>query len=145
MMTTQIDDPEIDIDYKAEPPVVLLAEDDDTFRTLVAGVLRADGYKVLEAKDGARLQQLVQCLLQSGRDPRPELIISDVRMPGPSGLGILELLREHDWYTPVILMTGFGSRDVERKAHALGAAAVLSKPFGLEVLRQRVQDILPIV
>lgn len=131
--------------YEVEPPVILLAEDDPLFRALVGQVLRADGYVVIEARDGDRLQYLVRALLQSGRDPRPELIISDIRMPGLSGLDILETLRELDWYTPVILMTGFGGPESTAEAERLGAAAVLSKPFDLEELRRRVRDILPIV
>lgn len=131
--------------YEIDPPLVLLAEDDDMFRQLLSGILRRDGYNVLEAKDGARLRRLVEELLQSGRDARPELIISDVRMPGASGLGVLELLRAYDWYTPVILMTAFGSPEVEARARQLGAAVVFSKPFALEDFRRRVQDILPTV
>jgi CheY-like chemotaxis protein len=129
--------------YEIDPPLVLLAEDDDMFRQLLSGILRRDGYNVLEAKDGARLRRLVEELLQSGRDTRPELIISDVRMPGPSGLAVLELLRAYDWYTPVILMTAFGGPEVEARARQLGAATVFSKPFALEDFRRRVQDILP--
>jgi len=129
--------------YEIDPPLVLLAEDDDMFRQLLCGILRRDGYNVLEAKDGARLRRLVEELLQSGRDTRPELIISDVRMPGASGLGVLELLRTYDWYTPVILMTAFGGPEVEARARQLGAATVFSKPFALEDFRRRVQDILP--
>ena len=129
--------------YEIEPPLVLLAEDDDMFRHLLSGILRRDGYNVLEAKDGARLRRLVEELLQSGCDARPELIISDVRMPGASGLGVLELLRVYDWYTPVILMTAFGSPELEARARQLGAATVFSKPFALEDFRRRVQDILP--
>jgi CheY-like chemotaxis protein len=131
--------------YEIDPPLVLLAEDDDMFRHLLSGILRRDGYNVLEAKDGTRLRRLVEELLQSGRDARPELIISDVRMPGASGLGVLELLRVYDWYTPVILMTAFGGPEVEARARQLGAATVFSKPFALEDFRRRVQDILPMV
>lgn len=128
-----------------EAPIVLLAEDDDLFRSLVASILRRDGYVVIEAKDGVRLAYLVQAMMFSGRDPRPELIISDIRMPGLSGLGVVESLRELDWYTPVILMTGFGTPETESMARSLGAAAVLSKPFELEVLRRRVHELAPIV
>ncbi|NUO51291.1 MAG: response regulator [Polyangiaceae bacterium] len=131
--------------FEIEPPIVLLGEDDDTFRALIAGLLRADGYVVIEAKDGARLQYLVRTLLESGRAPRPELIITDIRMPGMSGLDVLEALRELDWYTPVILMTGFGSDETIAEATELGAAEVFNKPFDLELLRQRVHSVLPIV
>lgn len=123
--------------------MIILAEDDEEFRLLVSTMLRDDGYVVYEARNGHRLQQLVRALLQSGRDPRPELIISDIRMPGLSGLEVLAMLRDLDWYTPVIFMTGFGSRDTLEEALSLGAAAVLSKPFDLQELRRTVQSITP--
>ncbi len=140
---TTLQSPLPELSYEIDPPLVLLAEDDDMFRQLLSGILRRDGYNVLEAKDGVRLRRLVEELLQSGRDTRPELIISDIRMPGASGLGVLELLRVYDWYTPVTLMTAFGGPEVLARARQLGAATVFSKPFALEDFRRRVQDILP--
>ncbi len=137
--------PPASFDVDLEPPMILLGEDDDTFRTLVAGMLRHEGYRVLEARDGERLRRLIGSLLLSGCDPRPELVITDVRMPGCSGLEVLESLRTLDWYTPVILMTGFGSHETTADATRLGAAAVLSKPFDLELLRRRVHDVLPTI
>jgi len=127
-----------------EPPRIILADDDDDMRQLVASVLRADGYFVLEARDGAKLQKLAHTLLYSGlADPRPELVISDIRMPGLSGLDVVSWLRELDWMTPVILLTGFGDAETHRKARELGVAAVFDKPFDLSVLRRRVRDIVP--
>lgn len=79
---------------------MLLAEDDRELRSLLGAVLRQLGYSVLEAPDGARLKTMVQSLLQSGHEPRPELIVSDVRMPGASGLEVLSTLREHAWSHP---------------------------------------------
>jgi two-component system, OmpR family, response regulator TctD len=131
--------------YSPESPLVLLAEDDGELRSLLRGVLRQLGYSVLEAPDGARLKTMVQSLLQSGHEPRPELIVSDVRLPGASGLEVLSTLRAHDWYTPVILMTGIGSPTLEAEALELGATAVFSKPFPIESFRTCVQDVIPIV
>lgn len=131
--------------YPIEPPTILLGEDDDTFRALVAGVLRADGYVVEEASDGTRLQRLIRQMLLANAGERAELLITDIRMPGLSGLHVLETLRELDWYTPVIVMTGFGSVETEAHALELGAMAVLNKPFELEELRRRVHAAAPIL
>jgi CheY-like chemotaxis protein len=124
-------------------PSIVLAEDDTMFRGLVAGVLRRDGYRVVEAKDGERLARLVRSLLFSGHERRPELIITDIRMPGASGIEVLRSLRSYDRFIPVILMTGFGSAETNRVAERLGAAAVYSKPFDLRDLRRKVNELLP--
>jgi two-component system response regulator (stage 0 sporulation protein F) len=124
-------------------PTVLLAEDDTMFRGLVAGVLRRDGYRVVEARDGERLGRLVRSMLLSGHERRPELIITDVRMPGITGIEVLRSLRSYDRFIPVILMTGFGSAETTRVAERLGAAAVYSKPFDLRDLRRKVHEMLP--
>jgi CheY-like chemotaxis protein len=126
------------------PPLVLLAEDDDAFRGLLAGGLRREGYLVLEAASGVRLSAMVESLLHSGRSPRPELIVTEVRMPGQTGLGVLEQLRRHDWMTPVILMTGFGGAAFESEALRLGATAIFSKPFALEDLRRAARELVPV-
>ncbi len=127
-----------------DPPVVLLAEDDDAFRALVASTLRRDGYDVIEAPDGEHLQRLIREMCCSWQEPRPELIISDIRMPGGSGLDALRTLRDLDPFTPVILMTGFGSAQTTRDATRLGAWTVLAKPFDLSALRRRVRELLPL-
>jgi DNA-binding NtrC family response regulator len=74
------------------------------------------------------------------RDGRPlDLIITDVRMHGVTGLEILAGLRENDWSTPVILMTAFGDAELHAEAMRLGALAVLDKPFELDALRTLVR------
>lgn len=130
--------------WTSDPATVLLAEDDDELRRLIGGKLRRLGYVVIEARDGDRLRALVRALLQSDHSDPPELVITDVRMPGMSGLEVLRALREHDWYTPVILMTGFGSPSVESAASELGATVVLAKPVPIDELERRVLELVPI-
>jgi DNA-binding NtrC family response regulator len=66
------------------------------------------------------------------------LIISDVRMPGVSGLDVLATLRREDWSTPVILMTAFGDLETRAEARRLGAKALFDKPFDVDDLRTAV-------
>lgn len=122
------------------PSIVIVAEDDAELRGLVGRAVRRLGHLAFEVPDGERLQHLVDAL---DRDSRPDLIISDVRMPRRDGLRVLAHLRTRDWYTPVILLTAFASPEVEDAARALGAAAVLSKPFSMEELSQRIAAIVP--
>jgi DNA-binding response OmpR family regulator len=121
---------------------ILLAEDNDEMRTMLASILRRDGYVVIEAKDG---RELVKHLSEHGTGEASDidLVISDIRMPGASGLDVLAGLREVDWSMPVILITAFGSVDTKSRAGVLGAAILLDKPFELEDLRHAVRSVVP--
>ncbi len=114
--------------------LVLLAEDDDAFRALLASALRRDGFDVVEARTGRELLRQVASRHQAGVAPF-DLIISDIRMPQMTGLDALAGLRAADWRTPVILITAFGDDDARAQAARLGARALFSKPFDLCDLR----------
>lgn len=122
---------------------VLVAEDDYEMRRMVTAALREAGYQVFEVKDGDELERF----LRTGRvDKQPlavDLIVSDIRMPGTSGLTALADLRTEDWATPVILITAFGSPQTYREARRLGAATLLDKPFELDELVHAVRSIVP--
>jgi len=126
-----------------DPARVLLAEDDTELRTLLAEVLRDDGYEVSEAASGTELL----AALGDGEDADRErhevdLIISDVRMPGQSGLDVLCRLAWKQLEVPVILITAFGEDWVHDLAERLGAVAVFDKPVDLDVLRSAVLQVL---
>jgi len=124
------------------PVRVLLADDDRDTREAVAEALRSDGYEVIEANNGWELLQYLAASEDSA--PMPvNLVISDVRMPGKSGLEVIAGFR---WATggstPFIVITGFGDSQTHAEARRLGAAAVLSKPFELDQLRTVMADVL---
>ena len=109
---------------------VALAEDDDDLRSLLATMLRRAGYRVREFSSGSQLLRTLAPLATSGID----LVISDIRMPGASGLEVLARLQRSDQHLPVVLMTAFGDRSTHEKALELGAAALIDKPFELDEL-----------
>jgi CheY-like chemotaxis protein len=119
------------------PFTILLAEDDDDLRQLLATVLRAEGYGVIEVRDGEQLLAAVasQSTGDGDLDTAVDLIVSDIRMPGPSGLWVLASLRHIDWATPFVVITAFADAATFAEARRLGAAAVLSKPIALDDLR----------
>ncbi len=115
---------------------VLLAEDDDEMRRLLASALRRDGFEVIEIEDGVELFNYIGLVWMNDRTQTPpDLVISDVRMPGFTGLEILDLLYQADSGLPVILITAFGDEETHARARALGARAVFDKPFDLDDLR----------
>jgi len=127
----------------ARPPLrILVAEDDDALRGLIVAALCAAGHTVIEATNGTECVGLAQPWRFRGTaiEP-PELIVSDVRMPGWSGLEALHILRAGAVDIPVILITAFGSPALHDRAAAHGAAYVLDKPFDLRELLAVVEEL----
>ena len=116
------------------PIRILLAEDDYELRRLLARILRNEGYEVVEAEDGTRLHDLLTTSLVDRHLEPPDLVLSDVKMPGFSGLRILAGLREANWGMPFVLLTAFGSDGLRTEAVRLGATAILDKPIDPEGL-----------
>jgi len=129
-------------DATPRAPRVLLAEDDQDFRVLLATVLRADGYEVLEAGNGAELFDFVAFGLMGGQAKRSfDLIVSDIEMPGYNGLEVLDGIRDARIGIPVILITAFGDAEKHQAAERLGAR-LLDKPFDLAELEEAVEAAL---
>lgn len=123
------------------PPRVLVAEDDDEIRALIVAVLRHDDYTVMEAGDGDELLAIVASPIS--RNP-PDLIVSDVRLPGCSGLDAIETLREHDRITPILLVTAYLDDRVHDRARDLRVQRIFQKPFDLCDLRAEVLRLAPL-
>lgn len=119
---------------------VLIADDDPAMRGLLESVLLRAGYEVETASDGA---ELLERLDAGARESRvPQLIVSDICMPGLTGLDVLTRVRTHFPTLPVLLITAFGDALTHRRAHALGAVEVIDKPFDLGMLCRRITAIL---
>ena len=122
---------------------ILLAEDQAEMRALLCGMLARDGYEVVVAQDGPGLiQTLAAGLSDESNTWIPDLIISDVRMPGFSGVEVLARLRRESLGLPVLLITAFGDPELREQVERLGCARVLDKPFELEELRSVAREML---
>jgi CheY-like chemotaxis protein len=130
--------------FGAQPPRVIVAEDDPDVRRLVAVALRGHGYDIVEARTGAELlDELGQCLLDGDGAARPDVIISDIRMPGFTGLEIVAGLRHAEWSTVLVLMTAFADREVRDEAQRIGVDALFEKPFDIDDLVTAVVNMAP--
>jgi CheY-like chemotaxis protein len=118
---------------------VLVAEDDPDMRRLVAALLRAAGHKVAEARDGMEIIDRIESTIWAERPELFDVIVSDVNMPGLSGLDVLAALRCTHFSTPVILITAYGDDDTRAEARDLGAAEFLDKPLDPHALRIAVE------
>jgi DNA-binding response OmpR family regulator len=116
------------------PTTVLVADDDDDLRGLIAETLRCDGYTVVEVRDGC---EALDYLTYSLDIPalRPDIMLTDVRMPHLSGLGVLEALQMADVVVPTVVMTMLEDESLRIIAKRLGAVGVLHKPFDVDDLR----------
>lgn len=114
---------------------LLLAEDDEAFRTLLRQALAHEGYDVVAVKDGAELLEQLSTSLAVGLDhDRFDVVVSDVRMPGWTGLNVLITMSHQAKPPPIVLITAFGDERLHEQAMKAGAVAVLDKPFELDDL-----------
>jgi len=121
------------------PLRVLLAEDDPDFRALLTTVLVRAGHEVITVADGKELLEYVASVHLIGRRAdHPDVIVSDIRMPGVSGLDIAAGLRRARWGSPILLMTAFADERARGEAERWGAR-ILDKPFELDTLCEVLQ------
>ena len=122
---------------EGQTPVVLIADDEDDIRELVAFRLERSGYRVLTACDGEEALQIAQQRL-------PDLAVLDVMMPKLTGYEVTRELRARSETAgiPVILLTArVQESDVDRGFES-GADDYVKKPFSPNELRSRIQAIL---
>lgn len=120
-----------------EPPQprVVLAEDDDDLRLLLTRRLEEAGLEVIELEDGFELADYLSMTRPGGGvRMQPDLVISDVRMPGRTGLEAIAQARELGLRCPVVLLTAFADAEVRAEAARLGACLVMEKPVDLDHL-----------
>lgn len=114
---------------------LLLAEDDETIRDLLAASLRFAGFEVAAAADGNEALQLA-------RSTRPEVMVLDVMMPGIDGFEVVRRLRAEGHDAPVLFLTARDSVQDKVQGLALGADDYVTKPFALEEVVARIQALL---
>jgi len=125
---------------RADRKRVVLADDDDDWRELLAATLEVAGYEVAQATDGRELRILLEAAEASGQNP--DLVVSDHLMPFATGLEVLAWAVHHVPAVPFVILSGFVAPHVRQPALRLGAAAVIDKPVEIESLRARIVELL---
>jgi CheY-like chemotaxis protein len=116
---------------------ILIAEDEDAIRNLIARALTQDGHHVTTTQDGA---EALDVFTREGG--AFELLLTDIRMPVMDGIALaLAAARSHP-EVPILLMTGYA--DQRERAHGLDALIhdVITKPFSLAAIRAAVNGAL---
>jgi DNA-binding NtrC family response regulator len=104
---------------------ILVVDDEEQMRDLLAKVLERKGYQVAVCGDGAEALSVLE------REPA-DLVVTDVRMPGLTGMEALRAIKELNPEIVVIIMTAFGSIDQAVQAVKEGAYDYINKPFKIE-------------
>lgn len=118
--------------------MMLIVEDNADVRSFIAAHFRAD-YKILEAKNGEEGWQTAVNMV-------PNVIVSDVLMPDVDGFELCKRLKndERTSHIPVILLTALHSKEHEIKGLSTGADDYITKPFDLNILQAKIDNILSI-
>jgi CheY-like chemotaxis protein len=123
---------------------VLVVEDDDEMRKMLAFVLTRHGFRVTQLRNGAEaLEYLGEVVLSGSRERTPQLLLTDQRMPGFCGLDVIEAIQLSGLRIPAVLITAFGDPETHERADALGATPVLDKPFAVGELVALARRLVP--
>jgi CheY-like chemotaxis protein len=114
---------------------VLVVDDDPVVRKSFDRVLTSKGYAVITAESG---EEALRKLNQEKYD----IVYTDVRMPGMSGLDVAEQVKARQPWTPVVIITGYGTDAAEARAKAAGVSGFVHKPLSPEMIEGSARDAL---
>ena len=118
------------------PDPILVVDDESIVRRMVVDVLAAAGITAFGVESG-------EVALETLKERRVRMVITDNNMPGIQGLDLLQQIRASYGDLPVILMTAYGRVETSIKAHDLGADGFLLKPFDdINVIIEEVEAVL---
>ena len=104
------------------PADILVVDDDEQGRRILGRILQGYGYVCHLASDAREARRLLELM-------RPDLVLSDVRMPGESGIALLEYIRAEFPVLPVVMISGIEGVDTATGALELGAYGWVGKPY----------------
>ena len=115
---------------------ILVVEDDPAVRMLVLDVLSELGYEAIEADDAHAALETLRT------DQQIDLLISDVGLPGMNGRQLADIARSHRPGLRVLFMTGYAGAESVRLAALDEGMAVMTKPFPVSLLAERIQHLM---
>lgn len=123
-----------------QPKHLLVAEDEPSLSSSLRFILTASGYAVSMASNGREALATIQNSLLERT--AVDLLITDIAMPTMNGVELIRSLRNRSIHIPVLVITGYGDKDLLIELMRLGCQDFLDKPFSQEELERRVQMIL---
>ncbi|MCH4166674.1 MAG: response regulator transcription factor [Megasphaera sp.] len=113
---------------------ILIADDEQLMRQLVADFLRPEGYEILEAADGKQALEIY-------RQQHPDLVLLDVMMPGYDGWTVCREIRREST-VPIMMITAKGEEIDQLFAYDLGVDEYITKPFSPKILVAKIKALL---
>lgn len=113
---------------------ILIADDEELMRQLVADFLKPEGYEVIQAEDGKKALELYF-------DKHPDLVLLDVMMPGYDGWTVCREIRRES-SVPIIMITAKGEEIDQLFAYDLGVDEYITKPFSPKILVAKIKAVL---
>jgi signal transduction histidine kinase/ActR/RegA family two-component response regulator len=113
--------------------LILLVDDEDVVRRSAGRVVRQSGHRVLFARSGKEAIRIY-----SETQPRPDLVLMDLNMPGMTGDQAFEELQALDPHAPVVFVSGYWDSELERKLRSMGALGFVQKPYEAATLRDAI-------
>jgi len=113
--------------------LILLVDDEDVVRRGAGRVVRQSGHRVIFARSG---QEAIRIYTET--QPRPDLVLMDLNMPGMTGDQAFEKLRALDPQAPVVFVSGYWDSELERKLRSMGALGFVQKPYEAATLRDAI-------
>ena len=114
---------------------VLVVDDDPVVRKSFDRVLTSKGYAVITAENGEEA-------LRKLNEEKYDLVYTDIRMPGISGLEVAEQVKARKPWTPVVIITGYGTDAAEARAKAAGVSSFVHKPLSPAMIEDSARDAL---
>ncbi len=114
---------------------VLVVDDDPAVRKSIDRVLTNKGYAVITAENGEEAMRKLN-------EEKYDLVYTDIRMPGMSGLDVAEQVKARKPWTPVVIITGYGTDAAQARAKAAGVASFVHKPLSPEMIEGSARDAL---
>lgn len=111
---------------------VLIADDEDRQRSALEELLIDEGFEVIAVEDGFELHDYLQLAQEARGVPCPDVIVTDVRMPGETGIEVVEEARARGVRIPIVVVTGYPSPELEARVRALGNAQMFAKPIDVD-------------
>jgi DNA-binding response OmpR family regulator len=136
VVTNLFDPMRQDVGRSPERPRVLIAEDDRDLRELLEEVFRDDGWLVHSAPNGTKLLDELSLAILESEQLVPDLVLTDIMMPGVQVISVLGELRAAGWTTPVIVVSARADEISHEIGRSLDPIVFCQKPVDLDRLLQ---------
>jgi DNA-binding NtrC family response regulator len=119
------------------PKKVLIIDDDESILNALYHFLRLDGLEVIKCNEMTQAEQAINNTFF-------DLVVADIRLTGVlsrEGLELLSYVKERSPETKVIIMTGYGSPEIEKEAYDKGAFYYFEKPIDMNILKEKIDKV----